>query len=212
MEIKAFVLNYISLFLLFTLLVDALIADWTLNPIHDVLFARISGPIFYMNHASVVVFLCSIGLVRILQSRLTIIAPWCFAIFATASIHELALGGSDIIVGGFDFAGLALSPKYALYLTILLVAAIIYCKPFQRRVLVYMAIGVVSFFFTQIIWEYPGTVGSTILGFNPTANFYNPSTNFWEVVNWLVPGAMWLMPKSWMQHATGVELWLRQRL
>ena len=212
MEIRKFALNYVSLFLLMTLFVDALLANWTFSPEWDILFARIQGPIFYMNHASVVVFICGIGLFRIIQSRFTEIHQWALAIFATAAIHELALGGADVVLGGFSFASLTLSPKYAVYLTMFLIAAIMWCKPYQRRILVYMSIGIVTFFFAQLINEYPTTVGSSIIGFEPTANFYNPSTNFWEVVNWIVPGAMWLMPKSWMQHATGVELWLRQRL
>lgn len=181
---------------LVVLTINCLVADWTLNPIWDIFFARVRWPIFYEVHASSILSICFVGLFRIIQSRGQI-SQWVSSTFATASLHELILYVFDLSLLGWNYKQpIGVAWQYATWLIVFLSIAILIGSKYQKRILFFQCIFFLMWFTIDIIVK----PGSSINGFFPTAQFLNPLTNVMEVMSWLIPAGFWLIPQRWIVH------------
>ena len=191
MEGRRFLANYISLFLLLALTADALVADWRLDPIWNVLYARIQLNLFYNAHASSILAVCASAFWLIYKKDGIPVAV--FAAFGTASIHELTLDFVDLTV--FRISS-GISWAYAVYLFAFLGIGFFISKPYHKRV--WLSTFALMFVWFLILTALPH--GSTIdpdVPFGASKDFYNPLVNVEEVASWLVPTGLWFLPRRW---------------
>lgn len=184
------------LFMLLFLLADALVSNWSLNIESDILFARIYGPLFYLNHSSVVVAICGIAIGRIILSRGDI-SRWVLALFATGSVHEMTLAFTDSLAGLKNVESV-FSWSYVIFLSVFLGLALVFCHRWQKKALAlaFILCIVMLLPISELMIGLHLAIGSSsVLGFSPTQYFLDPRTNFWEVINWFIPLSVWLVPK-----------------
>ncbi len=187
-----------SLFSIIFLAVDSAIANWSLNPVDDLLYARIEAPLFYNAHALSILPLMFIGLAFVMKGVFTkqpidYYPRSCFAILATGSIHELALFFVDVTIRNFkSLAGLSVSLGYGLWLSFLLLLGVGIGTTHQRRILFLQFVGFVGFYLLDLAIP----TGSSLIGLMPAKDFYNPATNAREVSSWVIPVLFWLIPQK----------------
>lgn len=188
MSIKQFALDYISLFLLLVLTVDALYADWTLNPI----YARIQLNLFQNSHAISILAVCASAywMAFIKKDGMAVAV---FAAFGTAAIHELALDAVDLSV--FQMSS-GLSVGYAVYLFAFLGIGFFISRPYHKRVWLVIFLMMMIWFLVNSMLPV-GTTIDPLHPFEPTPDFYNPVTNIAEVASWIAPVSLWFLPRKW---------------
>lgn len=195
MKIREFALNYISLFLLLALTASSLIADWKLDPIWNILYARVQSNLFYNAHASSILAICFLGFYLAFRKK-DGLPTGVFAAFSVAAIHELSLDFSDLVV--FHQSS-GISPMYGAYLFGFLIAGIYLGKRYHRRVFLVTTIIMVSWFL--ILTSLPhGTTISPDCPFCPSDDFYTWWVNLEEVGSWLLPVGLWLLPRRWFSR------------
>lgn len=180
---------------------DALIATWNWNPIYDILFARIRGPLFYENHASVVIFACTIAMIKIFQkgNGFDSVSHWTLAILATGSFHELTIAIEDFTIGGFRLVSITTSLNYMVWLLVFLTLGLVFLRKTERRRLILLGCFFAIIFVFSIVQladkSFPQIMlAQTIVGFNPGPNFMDPIENFAEIWTWDIPLVFWLIP------------------
>ncbi|MDE1824350.1 MAG: hypothetical protein KGH74_03555 [Candidatus Micrarchaeota archaeon] len=180
--------------LLVYLAYNALHADWKLDPLWNLLYARIRGPIFYLAHSSSMLGVVAVAIIKVAPNVLKTSQPtrWIVAVFSTVSVHELDL---DLIklTGGIGYLD---SLNYMLYLLGFLVLAFIICTPYQKRVILTIGAILIPFF---ILTEMLFYIGTDVIDFNYGPDIYSPSTNAVEVSTWLTASAVWFLPERWFQ-------------
>lgn len=77
------------LFLTLLCLSNALIADWRFDLVWDLLYARVGGFLFYLVHASSMVFVCSVALVRFGMNGWKDATRIVLTTASIAGIHEM---------------------------------------------------------------------------------------------------------------------------
>jgi hypothetical protein len=195
MRLREAAINYVALFLLLFLTANALVANWTLNPVWDLLYARVQSSFFHNTHAVSMLSVCLVAFVLLAKSKLRGMPVIIVCCIATASIHELTLAVFDIALS--KSLPQTVSFQYAGYLSLFLFLAIWKGSHFQRRILGTQFFALIILYALDIVLK----PGSTIVGAQPTTLFYNPLTNAVEVFSWLIPALLWLLPQ------TRVERW-----
>jgi hypothetical protein len=201
MKVREFVINYIALFILLTMTVDALDSNWNLNPIWDLFYSRIQLNLFYEAHAFSILPFC-IAAFFMWKVKKDEMATAVFAALGTASIHEICLDINDEI---YFRVSSGISPGYALVLlSILGIGAFIACKRYHKNVWAATFVMMTAWFavigFLGYFHIY--SVGSTIdpnVPFGKSIWFNNPVTNVAEVVSWIAPSSLWFLPRKWFQ-------------
>lgn len=190
MRLREYALNYIALFFLLALTADALIANWTLNPLWDLLYARIQMNLFYNAHASSILAICAAAFWMIHKKDGIPVAV--FSAFGTASIHEISLDIADL--GVFHISS-GLSLSYLVYLSAFLIMGLAIGKRYHRNILT-MTFPLMMIWFL-ILTALPH--GSTIdpdVPFGPSTDFNSPLANTEEVLSWIVPASLWFLPRK----------------
>jgi hypothetical protein len=181
---------------------DGLISDWTLNPIHDILFAKIEGPAFTTAHAFSIVFVVFCGAVMAVKTRSVV--KGAAVTFGTAAIHELMLvpyaalfqqdPGIRIFQPGFFFF------DYGAYLLIALGLSLFFFPTLRPTFFLvflfsvcYYAVTFTGAYGLHLPWFQP-TINS---GTGPTAYFSSWPNNLQEVFGWGVMSGVWLLPTKW---------------
>ena len=190
-QMKAFILNYFSLFALLVLTVDALDANWLAGP----LYARIQLNLLYNTHALSVLAIC-LGAFYLAFYKKDGLAVGVFSAFGIASIHELSLDAVDFSI---NHIGSGIEPKYAAYLFGFLLVGFFIAKPYHKRIWIASAVMLFSWFILASFGHFGSS--TTLDAFTPSKDFYNPLTNFMEVSSWIVPASLWLLPRRWFTRA-----------
>jgi hypothetical protein len=167
---------------------DALVSDWKYDIIHDILFTRILGPIFYYGHPMSILVLTGAGFYQMWKMKQ--IARPVIAIFATASVHEYAIELWRDVARPTDPGGISLS--YGAYLIIFLILAAMYCTKHQKRVIVIQAIVAVVFYYFDVVIIHPHPTNT---GFGPGPGMNEFWANLGEVGSWALLASFWLLPK-----------------
>ena len=188
--------------LLALLTFDALISDWRLDPVWDILYARVKGPLFYNAHASSVLLMCLVGIYASYRMK-SAVKGFAF-ILGMGAVHEIILaifyipfGSSSgitffTIVGGRSYYGL----DYGSYLLMGLGTFLLLAPAWGRRLIVYMCAFIVPYYFMCFFLYAHGIIGETVDGFALTRWAYDPLNNGVEVAGWLGICLIGLMPKS----------------
>lgn len=175
---------------------NVLQAQWTLDPLWDLFYARITGPIFQTAHASSMLFILAVAADKIAPHILKTGHPskWMLAALSTVSMHELTL---DLVkaTGGIGFLD---SYRYMAYLVAFLVLSLLFCSPYQKRVLLVIGAVLLPFF---ILTGLAFHLGVDVIDFNPGPYILDPTTNVVEVASWLIPSALWFLPERWFARA-----------
>ena len=196
---KQFILNYVSLFMLVFLTVDALDASWWQGP----LLAKIQLNLFYNNHALSILAVTGSGFYLWLRKK-DPLPTAAFAAFGIASIHELILDVSDVAFFGQQ-SGISIG--YAVALFGVLGVGFFVSKRYHKEVW-FAAAGImfVWFFLTGYInlnhpfgWYIGGTIDPSV-PFGASPDFNNPVANGAEVGSWLLPCSLWLLPRRWFKR------------
>lgn len=191
MQIKALLLNYVALFFLLALTADALVADWQLTP-WTILYARIHLNLFYNAHAASILSVCVAGYYLAFVKK-DGLALGVFAAFSTASIHEITLDATDLMV--FHQSS-GLSPTYLVYLLGFLLAGLKLARPYHRRIMFVTALMMLCWFLVLTSLPHYSTIDPNV-PFGPSADFNNVIANFEEVSSWLAPVSLWFLPRRW---------------
>ena len=183
--------------MLLVMTVDGLYADWSLNPIYDLVFARVQLNLFLNAHASsILAIVAAAYYMAFLKKDGLPVAV--FAAFGTASIHELSLYSVDEIAFR-STSGVNL--YYGIYLLGFLSIALMISKKYHRNVLFSTALLMFIWYFALATLTYSGfVIGSTAdanVPFGKSSFFYNPVTNVAEVISWLAPTSLWFLPRRW---------------
>lgn len=205
MKARDFLLNYAALFFLLVLTADALVANWTLDPLFDILYTRIQMNLFYNAHPISVLAVCAAAFWMVWKKDGLPVAV--FAAFGTASTHEIALDISDL---GVYHISSGLSWTYLLYLLAFLGLGLVLGKQYHRRVLGVTFIIMLAWFFILTALPHYSTIDPEV-PFGASPYFYSPLANVEEVVSWLVPASLWFMPRrmfQWSSPRLGVKAWL----
>jgi hypothetical protein len=194
MRFRNIAANYVALFLLLFLTANALVANWTLDPIWDLLYARVQSSFFHNTHAISTLSICAVCFVLLAKFKFKGLPMIVVSCVATASIHELTLAVFDIALSTELPQGVSL--QYAIYLSAFLILAVWKGSHFQRRILGTQFFVLVLVYLLDVILK----PGSTISGSEPSPFFYNPLTNAVEVLSWVVPALLWLLPRTTIER------------
>lgn len=172
---------------------DALYADWNKDLFHDLFVAKIQQPLFYNNHSVSILFVCAAGYYMIARRDYMPTAIYCA--LATASIHEFSLGAIDSLLG----TNSGISWNYAVVLSAFILLAVGLGKTYHRKVLTTLTLIMIIWFGCVALLNYNGfNIGETMsntIAFGKGANFDNPITNFAEVISWIIPSSVWMLPR-----------------
>lgn len=191
---------------------DGLIADWTLDPVHDILFAKIGGPVFTTAHAFSIVFVVFCGAVVALKTKSML--QGAAVTFGTAAIHELMLvpyaylfsedPGIHIFQPGFFHF------DYGAYLLIALILSVVFFPKLRPGFLLvfvfataYYALTFTSAYGLHVAWFQP-TINS---GTGPTAYFHAWPNNLQEIFGWAVMSGLWLLPMATLKATVAKLGW-----
>jgi hypothetical protein len=181
----------ILLLMLSALLASAIYANWNLNPVWDVFFARITGPVFYGAHATPLLAICLVAVYLSIFKYRSFTIP-VIALFGTASIHELSLLGVGYLLNGLLngiwFAYNNISLSYAVWLVVFLIVGLRILP--NRELKTWGLIAILMLSWWSITAFLP--VVSTL----DPAHFYNLASNVQEGVSWFLPTAIWLLPRK----------------
>jgi hypothetical protein len=196
---KDFALNYAALFMLLVLTADGLYADWSFNPVYDIVFAKVQLNLFFNAHASsILAIVCAAYYMAFVRKDGLAVAV--FAAFGTASMHELGLYVVDEVAFKTTSGANAI---YAAYLLVFLVIGWVIIKRYHKRVWAATLALTLAWYFVLAGLTLSGYgVGSTLsstVPFAQSALFYNPITNLAEVVSWLAPVSLWFLPRKWFR-------------
>lgn len=173
------------------LLVDSCFANWKLNLLWDLLYARVTGPIFYGARASSLLSICVMAVVLMVRYRSFVVPT--LALLGTASIHEFSLLAVALAwwpMDGVVFRGDGISLNYAVWLTIFLLVGWRFIGSYERKMWVVLAGVMLAWYWVEMFTPWPSTL-------NP-AYFYNLGSNTSEAVSWFLPASLWLLPRRWL--------------
>ena len=173
--------------MLLLLTVDALDANWLAGP----LYARIQLNLFYNTHAVSILAVCLSAYWLILKKDGIPLAV--FAAFGTASIHELMLDFVDLSV--FHISS-GISIVYGLYLLAFLGVGFLLTKKYHREIWLWTA-GLMFVWYVVLTMLPHGSTIDPNVPFGASPDFYNPLVNIEEVASWIVPAALWFLPRRW---------------
>lgn len=188
--------NYFMLLLLLVLLANTLIANWTWSPYFDILRAQAEGGLFVGTHASVLLFACSLCIFQMAYTRT--MGPAILGVFATASMHEFTIMFENLFLGGLPLAALSMSPSFAIWLGAFLIAAIVFCNPYQRKLLGVAALIMIPIFIMGV-WGLPqGLTPSSpqILLYRVDSTDMDFLQSLTELITWTMCLSVWLIPKG----------------
>lgn len=176
--------DYFFLFVFLLFFASAFIADWTLNPIHNLFFARLTGFLFYNLHASSLMAVSLVGVYFLVKTRLRDISRTVLGIAGLGAIHEF--------VWGSFYGSLFLSSNIRYYSAfgIFLILAYIFCRAKQRRALSISFIFITPYELFGIVAGVPLT--QTDL-FTPTEYFNALIPNAFEVLSWILISLVYLL-------------------
>lgn len=201
LDLGRLVLNLFAFLLMVGVLLDGLIADWTINPVHDILFAKIGGPLFTTAHAFSILAVAIAGLV--VAARTKSLLKGTGVTFGTAAIHELMLvplayvfqkdPGIHVFQPGFFFF------DYGAYLLIALGASLVAFPELRSRFALFFVL-ISAYYLVTFI----GAYGLNLPWFQPTINSATGPTpyflawpnNLQEIFGWALGAAVWLVPAS----------------
>jgi len=172
---------------------DALHTTWSFDIVHDVFYANITGPVFENAHASSTLMILGVGFYKLAPTVMKVGQPtrWSLAILGTASVHELLLDVVKVVggIGYFD------ASNYVAYLSGFLILAFILCSPYQRRVILVASAFLLAFYVVTAALFFNGL---NWLDYAPPY-LYNFTANAVQVIGWLVPAVLWLLPERWFR-------------
>ena len=206
--LRRVVIPVVAFDFIFFLTLNSLIADWTWNPVWDVFFARVRGPIFYEVHASSILSVCFVGLYQIFRPVAARpfkfgnlydkvftanLYKWVLAAFGMASIHEFSILIFDFVQSG-TWSGI--SNSYAIWLMSFLVLGGWLCENYQKRIWFYTLLFLAVYLVLNYYFIH---VNSTIEGFQGTEYFLDFKSNAAEVLGWVIPSLFFLLPRKWLE-------------
>ena len=175
--------------------INSLIADWRADILWDIVYARVQTNWFLYAHASSFLFLCfTVYYFWLVKKEWVAVAA--FAVFGSAAIHEFTLDIVDIFLFKID-SGLSLA--YGVYLAAFLVIGWFIVSPYHKKIWLLTVVVMFMFYFVAGLWLH---LGSTLNGYgqpDPTF-FYSPVSNAGEVLSWVIPTALWFLPRRWFSR------------
>jgi hypothetical protein len=177
--------------LLGVLAINSLFANWNLNAVWDLCFARVTGPIFYGARASSLLAICGMAVYLSWRWRSPSIAT--LALFGTASIHELSLLAVALAwwpLDGVRFDGDGISLSYFLWLLGFLLLGLKFLPSYQKRMWLIIAGVMLAWYWVAMFTPWPSTMDPRY--------FYNLGSNLSESVSWFLPVSLWLIPRRWL--------------
>jgi hypothetical protein len=167
---------------------------WSINPLYDLIYLRIGGPLLYGNHVSVGLFLLAIPIYfALIKERNYLKAPiWLSMAFATVFLHELIL--QIYAVGLYGWA--AIEPQlfsyYMLVLFVFFALALIFGSKLQRRKLICVS-GITVLISSVTMYAYSALNYRpfTLEQFTPGPQIYSLIPNLVEIALWFIPISFW---------------------
>ena len=187
MKIRAFALNYASLFLLLVLTTEALAGSWWEGP----LYARITLNLFYNAHALSILAIAAGAWWMVYRKDGFPVAV--FAALGTASIHELTLDFTDLAV--FQISS-GIDTRYAIYLFAFLAIGFFISKQYHKKIWALQFGLLLSWFLILTSLPHGSTIDPDV-PFGASKDFYTWWVNLEEVGSWLAPMALWFLPRRW---------------
>ena len=182
-----------SLFLLLFLTVDALDANWSFNPIWDILYARIQLNLFYNTHAISILAVCAAGWYLAFYKKDSLPVA-VFAAFGTASIHELSLDAVDLAVFHIP-SGISIGYGFTLFL-FLGIGAFLFTGRYHKNVWAIQVVGMFAWFLILTALPHGSTIDPNV-PFGASKDFYTWWVNAEEVFSWVIPLSLWFLPRRW---------------
>jgi hypothetical protein len=188
------VANGFAIPILFGMGINFAIANWSWNPIEDLLYVRTAGPILPANHVSSAFAIILVAGYFVLKD-LDHAWKWVFLIFSTVSIHEFTL---DILNIPTMYAAHTLSYtftfRWEFWLAFFLVPAVLIANKEQRKILLFIAVFCAVYIGGWIIIAEAFNIDTyTILAFAAGPAAYDFLPNFFEVSSWVIPASFWLL-------------------
>lgn len=166
--------------------------QWSINPIWDILYLRTGGPLLYGNHEIVGLALCAIPIYYCIKERSIRRLPiWLCCMFATVFLHEVVIQSFGAIPYGILIVH-QLFNSYMLILGVFAALAFVFGTPFQKRILIYVAIlclctSAPAMILYRVFNYYPMTLST----FSPGPQIFDFWANLFEDIYWYIPISIW---------------------
>lgn len=166
-------------------------ANWSWNPINDLLFARVTGPLLYGNHALVGLFLC-FNIIYLTIWRKRNISISLVLLLATVSIHEFILLPFSTLWWGWSASSALLSTTYSFWLIAFLALALHYGTKHDRKLLGQIALICCAYFAVMdFVFFLQNFHPITLAKFSYGPDVFNPEANAVELLSWFIPFSWW---------------------
>ena len=184
--------NQIAIMLNLVMIFNFAFANWSINPIEDLLYVRSDGFLLPANHISSALALTSTTAIFQLRDwrKATNIL---FVIYSTASIHEYILDAFNIpAMLAAHTLGYTLTFRWVFWLALFLVIGLKMSTREQKKKL-----AIITAFCAVYIggWVFLATTFNidtyTILYYAPGPAFHDFIPNFFEVSSWVIPALIW---------------------
>jgi hypothetical protein len=173
------------------------LANWSLNPIEDLLYVRSAGFILPANHVSSAFAI--VGTAFYFAAKYYDHAiRWLFLVFSTVSIHEYILDGlsipSMILAHTLSYT---ITFRWWFWLTFFLVPAVVLANKEQRKIQFRIALFCLVYIGGWILAAEAFNIDTyTILAFVPGPAYHEFLPNFFEVTSWIIPALLWFTYKG----------------
>lgn len=194
--------NAILVCLLVAFLFDGLDAGWRWNILWDIVYASDNGPILPGTHASVILAVCVTAIFLIVRGNFREIGLPILVVLSTAAIHEIWVGISDFILGGWPLLTLAESPLYIIYVGFFALTGYALANQYQKKVLS------LAWFIAAILLLLTVIVNVNNIPLSPTSPnvidglpvHLTLEQNLIELGTWLGPLSLWFIPPRYIER------------
>jgi hypothetical protein len=189
--------NVIALITIMFFGFNFILANWSINPIEDLLYVRSAGFILPANHVSSA-FAIVLTAFYFAAKYYDHAVRWLFLVFSTVSIHEYILDGLNVpamIVA--HTLSYTITFRWFFWLGFFLVPAMVFgdkqTRKIQLRIALFCLVYMGAWF---LVAESLNIDTYTILAFAPGPAFHDFIPNFFEVTSWIVPASFWFTYKA----------------